>query len=163
MAPNLTSGKFRVISLIDDSDGNPLDPVGVNLTRPAFQSVHLNGRVTTVRQTQGSPHCLYWVVEQEGDNTYRLSVGGYPYTGVIDNNVTASTHAEQNVEWIATYREFQDAYTISPIDDKFVAWTANDDTEVFMSQITLRPIIFVPVFPPKFIPAQLFRFEAVNE
>ncbi|KAF8130806.1 hypothetical protein EV363DRAFT_1166403 [Boletus edulis] len=152
MAPNLTSGKFRVISLIDDSDGNPLDPVGVNLTCPAFQSVHLNGRVTTVRQFL-----------QEGDNTYRLSVGGYPYTGVIDNNVTASTHAEQNVEWIATYREFQDAYTISPIDDKFVAWTANDDTEVFMSQITLRPIIFVPVFPPKFIPAQLFRFEAVNE
>ncbi|KAF8425396.1 hypothetical protein L210DRAFT_3566764 [Boletus edulis BED1] len=37
MAPNLTSGKFRVVSLINDS--NP--PVGVKLTRPAFQSAHL--------------------------------------------------------------------------------------------------------------------------
>jgi len=42
-------------------------------------------------------------------------VGGYPYTGIADDKVIASTHAKQNVEWCATYREFQDAYTIEPV------------------------------------------------
>ncbi|KAG6373567.1 hypothetical protein JVT61DRAFT_6214 [Boletus reticuloceps] len=111
MAPNLTSGTFKIVSLID---GNP--PASINLTLPGFQSVYLNGPVTT------------WVIKREGDKSYRLSLGGYPYTGVIDNNVTASIHEQQNVEWIATYRRLQDAYTISPIDDKIMGWTvANDD------------------------------------
>jgi hypothetical protein len=47
----------------------------------------------------------------KGHCTYQLRVGGYPYTGIADDKVIASTHAKQNVEWCATYREFQDAYT----------------------------------------------------
>ncbi|KAF8452033.1 hypothetical protein L210DRAFT_3755280 [Boletus edulis BED1] len=145
MAPNLTSGTFRVVSLIDDS--NP--PVGINFIRPTVQSVYLNARVTT------------WAVGQEGDNTYRLSVGGYPYTGVAVNSVIASLHPEQDMEWIATYRERQDAYTISPIKNAIVGWTvANDDPN---SKITLRPIISGRSLPPHFVPTQLFRFEAVDE
>ncbi|KAF8130671.1 hypothetical protein EV363DRAFT_1332949 [Boletus edulis] len=146
MAPNLTSGKFRVVSLINDS--NP--PVGVNLTRPAFQSVHLNGRVTT------------WAIEQEGDNTYRLSVGGYRYTGVIDNRVTASIHPEQNVEWIATYVKHEDAYTISAVNDESNGWTVSHPNEA-NSRIALRPLIIGHSFPPHYSPAQLYRFEELEE
>ncbi|KAG6372630.1 hypothetical protein JVT61DRAFT_7380 [Boletus reticuloceps] len=144
MAPNLTSGTFRVVSLIE---GNP--PASVNLTRPAFQSVYLNGPVTT------------WAVEQEGDNTYRLSVGGYPYTGVLDNKVTASIHPEQNVEWIATYREREDAYTISPINDDIKGWTVGYDDP--KSKIALRIIIVRHSFPPQYLTTQLFRFEELDE
>jgi hypothetical protein len=38
-------------------------------------------------------------------------VGGYRFTGVIDDKVAASINPELKVEWIATYHEFQDAYT----------------------------------------------------
>ncbi|KAG6372631.1 hypothetical protein JVT61DRAFT_7381 [Boletus reticuloceps] len=146
MAPNLTSGTFRVVSLIDD--GNP--PLGVNFTFPAFQSVYLNGPLTT------------WAVEQEDDNTYRLSVGGYRYTGVVANKVTASTHPEQNVEWIATYRERQDAYTISPVNDEANGWTVShpDDAK---SRITLRIMVVIPSLPPQHLISQLFRFEELDE
>ncbi|KAF8130796.1 hypothetical protein EV363DRAFT_221109 [Boletus edulis] len=146
MAPNLTSGKFRVVSLINDS--NP--PVGVNLTRPAFQSVHLNGRVTT------------WAIEQEGDNTYRLSVGGYRYTGAVANRVIASIHPEQNVEWIATYIEHQDAYTISAVNDESNGWTVSDSNEA-NSRIALRLLIIGISFPPRYLTSQLFRFEELEE
>ncbi|KAF8425398.1 hypothetical protein L210DRAFT_3509297 [Boletus edulis BED1] len=146
MAPNLTSGKFRVVSLINNS--NP--PVGVNLTRPAFQSVHLNGRVTT------------WAVEQEGDNTYRLSVGGYPYTGVVVNRVTASIHPEQNVEWIATYRRFQDAYTISAVNDESNGWTVSHPNEA-NSRIALRLLVIGISEPPHHLTSQLYRFEELEE
>ena len=43
MAPNLTPGVFKIVSLIE---GNP--PVGVNLTLPGFQNVYLNAPVKTV-------------------------------------------------------------------------------------------------------------------
>ncbi|KAF8127209.1 hypothetical protein EV363DRAFT_1346178 [Boletus edulis] len=143
MAPNLTSGTFNIVSLLD---GNP---ASINLTLPGFQFVYLNGPVTT------------WVIEQEGDNTYRLRVGGYPYTGIIDKKVTASIFPEQNVEWIATYRELQDAYTISPINDTIMGWTvAHDDPN---SKITLQHIGSTKSIPPRFFPDQLFRFEEVDE
>ncbi|KAF8418924.1 hypothetical protein L210DRAFT_3578115 [Boletus edulis BED1] len=143
MAPNLTSGTFNIISLLH---GNP---ASINLTYPGFQSVYLNGPVTT------------WVIEREGEKSYRLSVGGYAFTGVIDNNVTASIFPEQNVEWIATYREFQDAYTISPINDIIMGWSvAHDDPN---SKITLHPIASTKSIPPRFFPHQLFRFEEVDE
>ena len=51
------------------------------------------------------------MIREEGKKTYRLSLGGYPYTGARHNKVTATVHAEQNLEWRATYRELQDAYT----------------------------------------------------
>ncbi|KAF8130798.1 hypothetical protein EV363DRAFT_221500 [Boletus edulis] len=144
MAPNLTPGTFKIVSLID---GNP--PASVNLTDPGFQSVYLNGPVTT------------WVISRESEKSYRLSVGGYPFTGVIDNNVTASIHPEQNVGWIATYREFNDAYTISPVNDDILGWTVvYDDPN---SKITLQPIASTKSIPPQFFPTQLFRFEAINE
>jgi len=61
-------------------------------------------------RVQTSPHLLQWFLKKDG-NTFRLSLGGYPYTGVIDGKVTASIDDKVNAEWIATYRERQDAYT----------------------------------------------------
>ena len=43
MAPNLTSGNFRIVSLVE---GNPL--VGVSLILPGIQNVILGGPVTKV-------------------------------------------------------------------------------------------------------------------
>jgi len=45
MAPNLTSGNFRIVSLVE---GNPL--ASVNHTRPGVQDVVLGGPVTKVSQ-----------------------------------------------------------------------------------------------------------------
>ena len=45
MAPNLSPGYFKIVSLIDGHSA-----VGVNYTLPAFQRVHLGGPVTTVCQ-----------------------------------------------------------------------------------------------------------------
>jgi hypothetical protein len=43
MAPNLTPGVFKIVSLVE---GHP--PVGVNFTQPGFQDVYLNAPVTAV-------------------------------------------------------------------------------------------------------------------
>ena len=59
---------------------------------------------------QGSPCLLQWTIRKEGD-TFRLSIGGYPFTGIHDDKVIVSINPEENVEWIATRREFHDAYT----------------------------------------------------
>ena len=45
MAPNLTAGEFKIVSLIE---GNP--PVGVGFILPTVQNVHLNGSARTVWQ-----------------------------------------------------------------------------------------------------------------
>ncbi|KAN0078220.1 hypothetical protein V8E55_010277 [Tylopilus felleus] len=94
MAPNLTPGTWKIVSLIE---GNP--PTSVNLTRPAWQNVYLNGPVTT------------WTIRQEGEKAYRLGLGGYPFTGAINDRVIATAHEHQGFEWRATYRKLQDAYT----------------------------------------------------
>ena len=80
----------------------------------ASTSTHVSklyGSFSSSSRMQGSPHRLQWVARKEGPDTYRLSVGGYHYTGIIDKTVTASIHQDHNVEWRATYRKHQDAYT----------------------------------------------------
>lgn len=51
------------------------------------------------------------MVRKASDTTYRLSVGGYAYTGIIANNVNATVYADQDEEWQITYWEAQGAYT----------------------------------------------------
>ena len=43
MTDILDSGSFKIVSL---AQGNP--PIGVNISRPAWQIVHVNGRVQHV-------------------------------------------------------------------------------------------------------------------
>ncbi|KAG0282287.1 hypothetical protein BGZ97_009047, partial [Linnemannia gamsii] len=107
-APNLTPGEFRIESVIE---GNP--PLAVDLTKTSFQTVYLNGPLTT------------WVVRKDGDTSYSLSVGRYPYTGIVDDKLTASVRAEQSVEWLVKYKELQDAYTIEPANAPGKGWTAS--------------------------------------
>ncbi|KAN0078217.1 hypothetical protein V8E55_010274, partial [Tylopilus felleus] len=143
MAPNLTPGTWKIVSLLE---GNP--PTSVNLILPGWQSVYLNGPVTT------------WAIREEGKKTYRLSLGGYPFTGVIEDKVTATIHVEQNLEWRATYRKLQDAYTIEPINGNGKGWTVPFDADPEShAVIELKLIIMQPSEPPRFSTAQLFRFE----
>ncbi|KAF9899128.1 hypothetical protein EC991_009527, partial [Linnemannia zychae] len=121
-APNLIPGVFKIKSL---TEGNT--PVGVNYVLPGFQTVYNNGPVNS------------WVVRKEGDKSYRLSVGGYPYTGIEDNKLAATVHNEHNVEWLATYREYQDAYTIEPADSPYKGWTASSDNQG--GQVSVEPIL----------------------
>jgi hypothetical protein len=145
MAPNLTPGVFKIVSLME---GNP--PVGVNLTLPGLQTVYINAPVRT------------WVVRKEGKSTYRLSVGGYPYTGIGGDKVIASIHAEQNVEWRATYQVRQDAYTITSVDNTSRGWTVPfDSAPDSHAVIEIKLIIVQPSEPPNFSTAQLFRFEPI--
>ncbi|KAI9569983.1 hypothetical protein HD554DRAFT_2086122 [Boletus coccyginus] len=146
MAPNLTSGSFRIVSLVD---GNPL--ASVNLTRPGVQNVILGGPVTN------------WVVNRDSVNTYRFRVGGYRYTGVNGDNVIASVHPEQGVEWVATYREHQDAYTISPAYHKHHGWTATGDDDDSSREIEIRILIELPALPPRYLTSQLFRFVRIYD
>ena len=46
-----------------------------------------------------------------GDYLYQLGVGGYPYTGIADGKVIATTNFAENVIWHVTPREDQNAYT----------------------------------------------------
>ncbi|KAN0078229.1 hypothetical protein V8E55_010286 [Tylopilus felleus] len=137
MAPNLIHGSFQIISL---TEGNP--PTSVNHTKPADQSVYLRGP---------------WEVKQEGDKSYRLSLGAYPYTGILDNKVTATTHAHQNVEWHATYREHQDAYTIAPLKDQSKGWTVHTDSGE-NSLVEISKIVELQSDPPMYLTSQLFQF-----
>ncbi|KAF8553058.1 hypothetical protein OG21DRAFT_1510700 [Imleria badia] len=122
MASNITPGPHRIISEIV---GNP--PTGIGLILPAFQFVRLNGTQTT------------WHVRPVGDKTYLLSLGGYAFTGVEDDRVIASVHPQQNLEWIATYREQQKAYTIEPVNNRNYGWTvadpSNDHSEIIIERI----------------------------
>jgi hypothetical protein len=43
MTDSLDSGSFKIVSI---TQGNP--PIGVSLGRPAWQTVHVNGRVHNV-------------------------------------------------------------------------------------------------------------------
>ncbi|KAH0834265.1 hypothetical protein J3R83DRAFT_11621, partial [Lanmaoa asiatica] len=112
MAANLPSGSFRIVSV---TEGNP--PIGINYTMPAQQNVYVNGPSQSVRPFFASnwdvalTHLLQWVFIQVGDNTYRLSVGGYTYVGRIEDKVIASIYPVQDLEWEVTYIEDQYAYT----------------------------------------------------
>ncbi|KAF8130560.1 hypothetical protein EV363DRAFT_1332237 [Boletus edulis] len=145
MAPNLVPGSFQIVSLIE---GNP--PTSVNLTKPAGQSVYLKGPVTN------------WKVKKESDNTWHLTLGGYPYTGVVKDKVTATINDDKNVKWIATYREFQDGYTIQPADKPSSGWTVHSDSEDG-SPVEIKTIIEFKSLPPKYLTSQLFRFVPVLE
>lgn len=49
----------------------------------------------------------YWASPQ----TYWFAIDAYPYTGLLEEKVTATVCAEQDVKWHVTYREAHNAYT----------------------------------------------------
>ncbi|KAF8553052.1 hypothetical protein OG21DRAFT_1510690 [Imleria badia] len=144
MPPNLTSGTFTISSLIE---GQP--PVSVDDTKPGSQSIHLNGSVAP------------WVVKAEGQNKYRLRLGDYPFTGVIDSKVTVSVDPAENLEWIALYRASQDAYTITPVDNKAFVWTITDPSDVQSQIVVEKAQILYVATGPICLTTQLFRFTEV--
>lgn len=64
-------------------------------------------------------------------------------------------------EWIITYSEPQNAYTIERRGEP-LGWTAPPRDEPLPErQIFLRPLIVQPSEPPRFLPSQLFRLTPV--
>ena len=57
-------------------------------------------------------YSLQWRLTPNGNDTYTLSVGGYPFTGVDSNgNVLATIDYEQNLQWQLTASDVPNAYT----------------------------------------------------
>jgi hypothetical protein len=136
MTANLAPGTYRVISL---TDGNP--PLGINLTKPGIQFILVNGPVQQ------------WVIRKSDDDKLLLSIGGYPYTGVIDNKVAASINFVDEMAWEITYREVQEAYTLARVDDPSVGWTVTG------TQVAIQTIKETASIPPQYATSQLFRLE----
>lgn len=143
-APKLTPGVYKIESVIK---GNT--PIGVHQTLPEIQLVHFNGPVAT------------WKVRKEGDKSYLLSVGDYPYTGVVDDKVTASKRPQQNVEWLVNYKQLQDAYTIEPANTPGRGWTRSSGDRA--AEISIKHILVQPSEPPRYSPDQLWRFVPYKE
>ncbi|KAF8545879.1 hypothetical protein OG21DRAFT_1317559 [Imleria badia] len=119
------------------------------------------GEYKIVSLIEGNPPTS-WTVTPEGDNTYRLMLSGkYFYTGVVDDKVLASIDSGKDLEWRATYREQQDAYTIEPADDQDNGWTVTDDFEVH-SLIVIKKIEALDTMHPRFLSSQLFKFVPVH-
>jgi len=106
MPDNLTSGNFKIVSLIE---GNP--PASVGPPYIGLQFVHLNG-VDKI-----------WRVVKDGEKAYLLAIDGYRSTLATGDKVAASIEPGQNVQWIATYRDHRDAYTIEPVNGGDKVWT----------------------------------------
>ncbi|KAH0826118.1 hypothetical protein J3R83DRAFT_11622 [Lanmaoa asiatica] len=142
MTVNLNTGNFKIISL---TEGNP--PIGIDYTKPAFQNVRPGGPVQQ------------WAFRKVGPKKYRLSIGGYRFTGVHHDKVTASINHEDDVEWEFIYRKHQQAYTIALAADPQRGWTIVPEGH----EIAIRPIIETHSLPPRFVPTQLFRFEPMDD
>ncbi|KAI9458232.1 hypothetical protein HD554DRAFT_2042147 [Boletus coccyginus] len=139
MTDNLDSGKYKIVSL---SRG---DPLGVGLILPAWQTVSVNGPVHD------------WTLHKVGDHKYKLSVGGYGYTGVLDGKVIASIHPEHAAEWEITHHERQNAFTIALAKKHHLGWTV--PTNLGDGKVGIQLIIIGPSEPPTFLTSQLFLIE----
>ncbi|KAG0214345.1 hypothetical protein BGX28_002162 [Mortierella sp. GBA30] len=139
--PNLSPGKFNIVSSVQ---GNP--PLGVDAMFAAFKDVYINAPLTTC-------------VVAEDQNAYRISVAVYQYLGVVDDKLVATIDERQNLKWVATYREQQDAYTIEPAGDPSKGITVDNDAP--NAQVSLKPIITLPDEITSYSPSQLWRFVPV--
>ncbi|KAI9459013.1 hypothetical protein HD554DRAFT_2177189 [Boletus coccyginus] len=147
MPANLASGRFKIVSLTEGER-----PTSVNYTEPGSQIVRLGQPVNV------------WEVNLAADSggILRLSIGGYRYSGVIDDKVTASINPEVNVQWFATYRENHDAYTISPLEDTSKGWTVPPILSIH-PEIEIGSLIPTTSLSPQFPPSQLYKFVPVPE
>ena len=67
--------------------------------------------VLRCRQEVTLTYCFQWKFEKVGDHRYRLSVAGYPHTGVLEDKVIASLDPKHETEWDIVRHEYQNAYT----------------------------------------------------
>jgi len=139
--PAPSSGTSRIVSLIE---GNPL--ASINPTDPLSLIVRLNEPVQN------------WTLDQKGNYLYYFGVGGYPFSGIADGKVIASTDFAKNVTWHVTYSKDQDAYTIEVANDPSKGWTVPADLSA-NPEIEIKPIVVIKSDPPQYLPSQLFRFQ----
>ncbi|KAI9458231.1 hypothetical protein HD554DRAFT_2140283 [Boletus coccyginus] len=141
MTDNLDSGTFKIVSL---SQGDP--PIGVNYTKPAWQTVSVNGPVQD------------WTIHKTGDHKYRLSIGGYGHTGVQNGKVTASIYPEHEAEWKITHHVHHNAFTIALAEKPHLGWTVPTNLEGGHG-VEIKTITSSHSVPPHFSPRQLFSIK----
>lgn len=134
------SHRFRIKSMADNSYA------GISPILPAWQSIHTGGPITD------------WRITKVEGNQYHFSVGGYPYVGIIESEVIASVHQEQDEKWLLERRDSQGGYTISPASKPHLGWTKPED-----SRVDISPLLVMPSDPPRFLPSQLWLLEPINE
>jgi hypothetical protein len=114
----IPTGPVNIVSLAAENASHRL---GVQPTLPAFQAVIIgaqgaNSVVNTHARdinplTYISVHWQFTLTPAGGQNRFSISVGGYPFIGVVEGTVNATIHQEQKQIWKLNYSEVQDAYT----------------------------------------------------
>jgi len=138
MTDILDSGSFKIISLAHENS-----PIGVDLTKLPTQIVRVNGPAQN------------WEFHKVAPHRYRLSIGGYRFTGVRDDKVIASINPEHEAEWEVTHQEHRNAYTIALASEHHLGWTVPINLAEG-HQVELKPIRETRSIPPQFSPIQLF-------
>lgn len=96
-----------------------------------------------------------------GDYTFTIRAEWANTLG-LGERVFALTN-EPAEDWIITYRESMEAYTIERAFKRYT-WTVPPEDPGFDRQVLLRPLIFQPCDKePQYLPWQLFKFVPVNK
>ncbi|KAI5983125.1 hypothetical protein EDD15DRAFT_2522355 [Pisolithus albus] len=124
--------------------------VGVPRILPTILPVNLIERVPGVQPPR-------FIFRRVGDNVYTLTINGLQVIE-LEGKLFAVVEGEPQ-EWVVTYRENHDAYTITKRLDspEEIGWIAPiaGNTE----QIGVGPLIVGRSFPPYYPPQELYRFD----
>ncbi|KAI6032351.1 hypothetical protein BKA83DRAFT_682620 [Pisolithus microcarpus] len=133
-------------------DGNPY--VGVPQILPTILPVNLIEREPGVQPPR-------FIFRQVGDNVYTLTINGLQVIE-LEGKLFAVVEGDLQ-EWVVTYRENHDAYTIVKRLDspEEIGWIAPIDNN--SRQIRVGPLIVGWSFPPFYPPQELYRFEFADE
>ncbi|KAI6016215.1 hypothetical protein EDC04DRAFT_2946719 [Pisolithus marmoratus] len=133
--------------------GNPY--VGVPLILPTILPVNLIERQPGVRPPR-------FVFRQVEGNIYTITINGLH---VIEREGKLFAVVEEEgpaQEWVITYRENHDAYTIVKRDaPPEIGWVAPTQDE--SHQILVQPLLPGRSFPPSYRPQELYKFEYPEE
>ncbi|KAI6114753.1 hypothetical protein EDD16DRAFT_1517605 [Pisolithus croceorrhizus] len=133
-------------------DGNPY--VGVPPILPTILPINLIEREPDVRPPR-------FIFRRVGDNIYTLTINGLQVIELEGRLFAAVEGSAQ--EWVVTYRENHDAYTIvkrlNPPEE--IGWIAPIDGE--SRQILVGPLIVGRSLPPFYPPQELYRLEFPDE
>ncbi|KAI6042257.1 hypothetical protein EDC04DRAFT_2601045 [Pisolithus marmoratus] len=128
-------------------DGNPY--VGIPMILPAIIPVNLIERGSGIQPSR-------FIAQRVENNVYMLTTNGYRAIDLEGNLFGALELPPQ--EWVITYRENHDAYTIvkrtnAPEEIGWVAPTKDKSRQILVQPLTL------PTYPPQ----ELYRFEFPKE
>ncbi|KAI6043715.1 hypothetical protein EDC04DRAFT_639181 [Pisolithus marmoratus] len=133
-------------------DGNPY--VGIPQTLPIVIPVNLIKREPDVQPPR-------FIATRVGEHAFTLTINGYRTIELEGGLFGAVKYPPQ--EWVITYREYHDAYTIVKRLDapEEIGWIAPIEDE--SQQIRIGPLVTSRSLPPLYPPQELYRFEFPEE